>query len=197
MSHLSSKCIWRVGWLSGCQLMHPNLWSLALGVYLPSSRTMHLVYPWAWPSHGSYLSRGSPWGDVGTSRVKLLPAGTRTMALKPPFSSLCNCSGPRLNLAMLQPGDASPWRRLTWRRPPLATPQAVNLLTFFLGFLEGPYHTSTFDFDFDFGQRPGTGRYRFLDRKQEKMKNTWSYSRKKWTCFWYHVNVTGRVKEKE
>ena len=33
--------------------------------------------PWAWPSHGSYLSRGSPRGGVGTSRVRLLPTGTK------------------------------------------------------------------------------------------------------------------------
>jgi len=32
----------------------------ALGVYLPFSRTMHVVLPWAWPSHGSYLSQGLP-----------------------------------------------------------------------------------------------------------------------------------------
>jgi len=31
---------------------------------------------------------GSPSGGMGTSQVRLLPTGTRTMALKPPFSSL-------------------------------------------------------------------------------------------------------------
>ena len=48
-------------------------------------------YPWAWPSHESYLSQGSPWGDMGTSRVRLLSTGASTMALKPPFSSLYHC----------------------------------------------------------------------------------------------------------
>jgi len=58
----------------------------------------------------------------------------------------------RLNLATPLLGDASPWRR-----PCLATPQAVNLFTFIPWAPLGvpPY----VDFDFDFGQRPGTGRY--------------------------------------
>ena len=56
------------------------------------SRTTHLVHPWAWPSHGSYLSQGFPCGGAGTSRIRLLPTDTRTMALKPLFSSLCYCS---------------------------------------------------------------------------------------------------------
>ena len=34
---------------------------------------------------------GSPSGGVGTSRVRLPLTGTRTMALKPPFSSLHYC----------------------------------------------------------------------------------------------------------
>jgi len=50
---------------------HQPLVTLALGVYLPSSRTTHMVRPWAWPSHGSYLSQGSPRGGMGTSRVRL------------------------------------------------------------------------------------------------------------------------------
>ena len=75
----------------------------------------------------------------GTSRVRILPTDTRTMALEPPFSSLCYYSGLHLNLAMLQPGDTLSWRRLTlatfhllatphpgdassWRRLLLATP---------------------------------------------------------------------------
>ena len=86
---------------------------------------------------------------MGTSRVRLFPTDTITMALKPHFSSLCYCSGLHLNLAtlspgdallkrrlllaMLCPGDASSWRRfaratpclgdaLSWRRLLLATP---------------------------------------------------------------------------
>jgi len=31
-----------------------------LGVDLPFSRTVHVVLPWAWPPHGSYLSQGFP-----------------------------------------------------------------------------------------------------------------------------------------
>jgi len=62
------------------------------GLYLPSSRTTHMVPPWAWPSHGSYLSQGSPRGGVGTSQVRLLLTDTGNMALKPPFSFLYHCS---------------------------------------------------------------------------------------------------------
>jgi len=86
---------------------------------------------------------GSPSGGVGTSRVRLPPTGTRTMALKPPFSSLHYCSEvlrpltvsppPRsflpmgiggwhqrcLNLATPTPGDTSSWRRLTLATPHL------------------------------------------------------------------------------
>jgi len=35
---------------------------------------------------------GSPSGGMGTSRVRLPPSGIRTMALKPPSSSLYHCS---------------------------------------------------------------------------------------------------------
>ena len=132
---------------------------------------------------------GSPSGGMGTSQVRLLPTGTRTMALKPPFSSLYYCPEV-LRLLAVSPlplsslpmgiggwyrrcptlatphlGDASSWRCLhlatltPWRRPTLATPQVVNSLTFFLGSLEGPHLMLTFDFEFDFGQRPGTGQY--------------------------------------
>jgi len=73
--------------------------------------------PLAWPSHGSYLSQGPPSGGMSTSRVRLLPTCTRTMALKPPSPSLRYCSGLRLNLATPNlatpyPGDAHTWRRL-------------------------------------------------------------------------------------
>jgi len=96
------------------------------------------------PTFLSYHARGSPLG-VGTSRVRLPLTGTRTVALKPPFSSLYYCSQvlrplaesppPRsflpmgiggrhrrcLNLATPHLGDVSPWRRLT-----LATPHLGN-----------------------------------------------------------------------
>jgi len=111
------------------------------------------------------------------------------MALKPPFSSLHYCSevpGPdasspvpwplivsppprsslpvgiggwhqrRLNMATPTPSDA-----YLWRRPLMATPKMVNLLTFSLEALGGSHHVFDFDFDFDFGQRSGTGRYKF------------------------------------
>ena len=71
---------------------------------------------------------GFPSGGVGTSRVRLLPTSARTMALKPPFSSLCYCSGLHLNLATLSPGDAlllatpSLGDALSWRCLARATP---------------------------------------------------------------------------
>ena len=129
---------------------------------------MHVVLPWAWPSHGSYLSQGSPSGGVGTSRVRLPPTGTRTMALKPPFSSLYYCSEvlrplavspppwsflpmgiggwhrPCLNLATPHVSDA-----YSWRRPTLATPTPGDALSgqpvdfHPLGPLEGSDHILT------------------------------------------------------
>ena len=45
-------------------------------------------YPGRDPPHESYLSQGPLWGDMGTSRVRLLSTGASTMALKPPFFSL-------------------------------------------------------------------------------------------------------------
>ena len=63
-----------------------------LGVYQPSSRTMHMDSPWASPSPGSYLSQGFSRGGVGTSRVRSLPTGTGDMALKPPLSFPYYCS---------------------------------------------------------------------------------------------------------
>jgi len=44
-----------------------------------------MVHPCAWPSPGSYLSQGFSRGGVGTSRVRLPPTGTGTMALKSPI----------------------------------------------------------------------------------------------------------------
>jgi len=96
---------------------------------------MHMALSWV----VSVL--GSPSGGLGTSRVKLPPTGTRNMALKPPFSSLCHClevmrplavSPPpwsflpmgiggwhrrRLNLATPHLGDAHTWRRLISATP--------------------------------------------------------------------------------
>jgi len=97
-------------------------------------------YPWAWPSHESYLSQGPLWGDMGTSRVRLLSTGVSTMALKPPFSSLY-CY-PRLSGF-----EAFPWRHslhglsypwvsgsnavdaLLWGHFTLATPYLGDALT--------------------------------------------------------------------
>jgi len=55
------------------------------------------------PPHESYLSQGPLWGDMGTSRVRLLPTGSSIMALKPPFSSLYCYPG-------LSGFEAFPWR---------------------------------------------------------------------------------------
>ena len=140
-------------------------------MYIPFSRTKHVVYPWAWPSHRSYLSQVPPSGGMSTSRVRLLPTGTRTMALKPPFSSLCYCFGLLLNLAMLQPGDALLWRRLLlatphlddaspWRRLLLATPHLGDASSSqSVDFLPWTPRVVPLYVDFDFGQRPETGRY--------------------------------------
>jgi len=103
---------------------------------------------------------GSPSSGVDTSRVRISLLVLELMALKPPFSSPCYCSGLsrpeasfwRLCLAMPLLGDASLGR---W--PSEAMTRSVNLLTFFLGFLEGSHHVLTLTF----GQRPGTGRYSF------------------------------------
>jgi len=81
------------------------------------------------PTFLSYHARGSPLG-VGTSRVRLPLTGTRTVALKPPFSSLYYCSEvlrplaefppPRSFLPMGIGGGTSD--ALTWQRLHLATP---------------------------------------------------------------------------
>ena len=142
MSPPSLKCIWRVGWLSGRQLMRPRLESLAMGVYLPFSCAMHVVLPWSWPSHGSYLSQGLPavaW-TLHESGYPLLVL--ELMALRPPFSSLCYCfelsrpeaslwclslvllSWRRLNPATPLLGDTLTWRRLS--KATLPTGDALN-----------------------------------------------------------------------
>ncbi len=52
------------------------------------SRTMHVVLPWSWPSHGSYLSQGLPAvaGVLHESGYPLLVL--ELMALMPSFSFL-------------------------------------------------------------------------------------------------------------
>ena len=79
---------------------------------------------------------GSPSGGVGTSRARLPPTSTRTMALKPPFSSLYHCSKVLRPLAVsppprsLLPMGIGGWHRrglnlgvaYTRRRLTLATP---------------------------------------------------------------------------
>ena len=102
---------------------------------------------------------GSPSGGMGTSRVRLPPTGTRTMALKPPFSYLHYCSEALRHLTVSPPprsfppmriggrhrrclnlGDAYTWRHLilatphlgeasSWRRLVLATPTLGDALS--------------------------------------------------------------------
>jgi len=117
----------------------------------PGSVSTFLSYyahgsPLAWPSPGSYLSQGFPRGGVGTSRVRLPPTGTRTMALKPPFSSLHYYSevpGPEASLSVPWPLVVSPPPRSflpagiggdtvdvsTWRCLILTTPQPGEVST--------------------------------------------------------------------
>ena len=59
-------------------------------------------YPGRHPPHESYLSQGPLWGDMATSRVRLLSTGA-SMTLKPPFSSLYCYPG-------LSGFEAFPWR---------------------------------------------------------------------------------------
>ena len=54
------------------------------------SRTTHVVLPWSWPSHGSYLSQGLPAVVWILHESGLSPTGTRTYGLKATF--LCYCS---------------------------------------------------------------------------------------------------------
>jgi len=51
---------------------------------------MHVVLPWSWPSHGSYLSQGLPAVAWILHESGLPPTGTRTYGLEATF--LCYCS---------------------------------------------------------------------------------------------------------
>jgi len=82
---------------------------------------------------------------MDTSRVRRLPTGASTMALKPPYSSLYHCS--ELSRSEAFPwchslhGLSYPWvsgsntvnallgDALSWQRLILATPDASNMLT--------------------------------------------------------------------
>jgi len=118
--------------------MHPNHWLLALGVYLPFSRTMHVVLPWSWPSRGSYLYQGFPAMAWVLHESGLPPTGTRTYGLGATF--LCYCSElsrPDVSLGRcLSLGDMLLGRRVTWatsyfgRRLTSVMSRAVDLLTF-------------------------------------------------------------------
>ena len=126
---------------------------------------MNLVHPRAWPSHGSYLSRGLPkvvwvlhesgysllvlelwpWSHLSIFFVTALGhvLTWRSFNLATPYIG----DAPTLRrLILVTPhlGDALSWQRPHLATPTLATPQAVNSLTFFLGSLEGPHHTLTF-----------------------------------------------------
>ena len=61
-----------------------------LGVHLPFSRIIHVVLPWSWPSHGSYLYQGLPAVAWILHESGLPPTGTRTYGLEASF--LCYCS---------------------------------------------------------------------------------------------------------
>ena len=164
-----------------------------------------MVHPWAWPSPGSYFSQGFSRGGVGTSRVRLPPTGTGTMALKPPFSSLYYCSevpGPEASSLVPWPLVVPPLPRSSlpvgiggwhYRRLNLASPQPGDAhtrrrpkwSTYWLPPLwpiGGSHHTFDLDFDFDFGQRPRTGRYNPIPLALEKTKaekymlKTWKQS---------------------
>jgi len=136
---LSSTWVDFLGVNSCVPVTRHSLW----GAHLPCSRTMHVVLPWSWPSHGSYVSQGLPavaW--VLHESGCPLPV-LELMAFKPPFSSPHYCSvWSRLesSLAMSSLGDDSLGRRLSWATPFLgdaslgrrlseATTRAVNLLT--------------------------------------------------------------------
>jgi len=105
-------------------------------VYLPFSRTMHVVLPWAWPSHGSYLSQGLPavawvlhesgypllvlelwsWSHLSLLFITVLRYWGLSRCCPPPRSFLPMGIGGWhrrcLNLATPTPGNAYTWQRL-------------------------------------------------------------------------------------
>jgi len=96
---------------------------------------------------------GSPSSGVDTSQVRISPTGARTYGLEATFlfSLLLFWTVEAQSLlATSLLGDASLGRCLSE-----AVTRALNLLTFFLGSLEGSHHVLTLIF----GQRPGTGWY--------------------------------------
>jgi len=110
---------------------------------------------------------GSPSGGMGTLRVRLLSTGTRTMALKLPFSSFYYCFGLVLtrrcfNLAIPSPGDAFSWRRLILATPHFGDAPSGQSIDFLPGTPRVVPLYVDFDLivDFDFGQCPGTGWYK-------------------------------------
>jgi len=150
---------------------------------------MHVVLPWAWPSHGSYLSQGLPavaW-VLHESSYPLLVLELRPWSHLPLLfitvmrywglsrsRPLHGLSFPwvsgggtvdALTLATPTPGDASSSRRLTQATPTPsdASPwRRLQRSTRWLSSLGPPWGVLTyvdFDFDFDFGQHLGTGRY--------------------------------------
>jgi len=86
---------------------------------------------------------GSPRGGVGTSRVRLPPIDTKTMALEPPFSYCSEVPGPEASSSVSRPLVVSPPPRsflpvgtggdtvdaLIWRRLILAIPYPGDALT--------------------------------------------------------------------
>jgi len=145
---------------------------------------MHVVLPWSWPSHGSYLSQGLPavvW-ILHESGYPLLVL--ELMALKPPFSSLYYCpelSRPeaslrRLSLAMPYPCDAFAWRCFNLVTPflgdalarqslLLATPQPGDAsVGQSVDFLPWVPRGVLPHLDFDLWSMPGDGTVHFLDR---------------------------------
>ena len=108
-------------------------------MYLPFSRTMHVVLPWAWLSHGSYRPPGLPsvawalhesgysllvlelwpWSHISLLFITVLGCvlTRRCFNLAIPSSSDA-FSLQRLALATPYFGDAFSWRRLVLPTPP-------------------------------------------------------------------------------